>query len=172
MLINLLLKTGLTDGYVYKKHKCFAIMNIDGKNYASLSGTFDIAAIYPNVFQELKAHFSDIIVSAQGTKYYYDKTGYVSFEDYLQSPDSKKRENNRMFSCCERKFLVYLKNNKINPTQKPKIYVRFNPCYMCERALTAESFEPEIIYYKKKTDKRRKIREYDLIARNIQNQKP
>lgn len=171
MLLDLLLKSGVTDSYVYSKHKCFAIMNMDGNNYASLSGTFDIAKKYPDVFQKLKTHFSDIIVNAQDTKYYYDKTGYINYEDYLLSPFSQDPKNNRMFSCCERKFLVYLKNNKIVPNKTAKIYVRFNPCYMCERALTAESFKPEIIYYKKKTDKRKIIRKCDLIARNIKYQK-
>lgn len=171
MLINLLLKTGLTDDYVYKKHKCFAIMNIDGKNYASLSGIWDVNTSYPDVFKNLKSCFCDVIVSTQNTKYYYDKTEHINYEKYSSSPASHNKKNNRMFSCCERKLFAYLQNKNMVPTQKFKIYVRFNPCYMCERALTAESFNPEIIYYKRKTIKMKKIREYDKIARCIQDLK-
>lgn len=171
-LLDLLKKTGATKGYTLKKRKCFAIMSINEKEYVSLSGTFDISSKYPDVFKELKAYFSDIIISPQYTQYYYDKTSYISYEDYLQSPYSNESgENNRMFSCCERKILIYLKNNKITPSKRPRIYVKYNPCYMCERALNAVSFDAEIMYYQKITDKEENINKYDLIAGNIASSK-
>lgn len=39
-------------------------------------------------------------------------------------------ENARLFSCCERKLISILRNNR----DSFKMYVAFPPCYMCENA--------------------------------------
>lgn len=169
-LINILLQTGLADDYVCKKTRCFAIMKLDGNSYASLSG-ISTKHIYPDVLANLKKFFYDVIISVDNTKYYYDKTKYISYEDYVKFPALNNTNNNRMFSCCERKILAYLEDNNLNIDPKTKIYVRFNPCYMCDRALSIESVNPEIIYYKNKKTKGKKIHEYDRVARHIASNK-
>ena len=73
-----------------------------------------------------------------------------------------------MFSCCERKFVNYLELGRLH-----EIYVRYPPCYLCERMIEYEETDkvckievicPESNYHKSGVKK-----EYDDIAKKALN---
>lgn len=55
----------------------------------------------------------------------------ISYSQYCNVVKTKGiDENARLFSCCERKLISILRNNR----DSFKMYVAFPPCYMCENA--------------------------------------
>jgi len=64
-----------------------------------------------------------------GTSYVWH---IISYSDYQSTIKKTKGidENYRLFSCCERKLISRLDNEK----DSFKMYVAFPPCYMCENA--------------------------------------
>lgn len=156
---------------------CFAIMAIDysGKRYVSISGV--------NIEKTLT---SNLITKLIGTSYIYvdDKEDYyltggykislkgLQESGYLTDSERKKVKTkatyNRMFSCCERKFVKYLEQERLH-----EIYVKYPPCYMCERMIDYEEVDkmckieiicPETKYYKSVVNKA-----YDDIAKKALN---
>lgn len=157
---------------------CFAIMAINdaGKRYVSISGV--------NINPESALYLKSKLI---GTSYiyvdynedYYLPGGYkislqgLRLSGYLTVSESKKANTNsynRMFSCCERKFVNYLEEGQLH-----EIYVKYPPCYMCERMVNYEEDDkmckieiicPESKYYKSVVNNKK---EYDDIAKKALN---
>lgn len=157
---------------------CFAIMAINdsGKRYVSISGV--------NINRESALYLKSKLI---GTSYiyvdhnedYYLPDGYkislqgLRLSGYLTASESKKvntNSYNRMFSCCERKFVNYLEQGQLH-----EIYVKYPPCYMCERMVNYEEDDkmckieiicPESKYYKSVVNNKK---EYDDIAKKALN---
>lgn len=158
---------------------CFAIMGIDysGKRYVSISGV--------NINQSSTQHLMSKLID---TSYFYvdDKADYylpdghkislqgLQCSGYLTTSEIKKVNTNaynRMFSCCERKFVKHLEQG-----QKHKIYVKYPPCYMCKRMIDEEEnkdYKIDIIYPESKSKDYNSVvnkeKEYDDIAKKALN---
>lgn len=155
---------------------CFAIMAIDdsGKKYVSISGV-DIDPSSTSYLMSKLIGTSYVYVDDKED--YYLPGGYkISLKGlrdsvYLTASESKKAKTkayNRMFSCCERKFVNYLEQGRLH-----ELYVKYPPCYMCERMIDHEEVDkmckieiicPESKYYKSVVNK-----EYDNIAKKALN---
>lgn len=155
---------------------CFAIMAIDdsGKKYVSISGV-DIAPSSTSYLMSKLIGTSYVYVDDKED--YYLPGGYkISLKGlrdsvYLTASESKKAKTKaykRMFSCCERKFVNYLEQGRLH-----ELYVKYPPCYMCERMIDHEEVDkmckieiicPESKYYKSVVNK-----EYDNIAKKALN---
>ena len=139
---------------------CFAIMAIDdsGKKYVSISGV-DIDPSSTSYLMSKLIGTSYVYVDDKED--YYLPGGYkISLKGlrdsvYLTASESKKAKTKaykRMFSCCERKFVNYLEQGRLH-----ELYVKYPPCYMCERMIDHEEVDkmckieiicPESKYYK------------------------
>lgn len=118
---------------------CFAIMTVGDKKYATLSG---ISSKRIQVFHMLSSLLSKDyeIVKKEGS-YYLDNGCAIDWHTFESSPflsgNDKKQISNgdydRMFSCSERKFVT-----KMQMYSYHKIFVKYAPCYMCERMITEE----------------------------------
>ena len=155
---------------------CFAIMAIDdsGKKYVSISGV-DIDPSSTSYLMSKLIGTSYVYVDDKED--YYLPGGYkISLKGlrdsvYLTASESKKAKTKaykRMFSCCERKFVNYLEQGRLH-----ELYVKYPPCYMCERMIDHEEVDkmckieiicPESKYYKSVVNK-----EYDNIAKKALN---
>lgn len=155
---------------------CFAIMAIDdsGKKYVSISGV-DIDPSSTSYLMSKLIGTSYVYVDDKED--YYLPGGYkISLKGlrdsvYLTASESKKAKTKaykRMFSCCERKFVNYLEQGRLH-----ELYVKYPPCYMCERMIDHEEVDkmckieiicPESKYYKSVVNK-----EYDKIAKKALN---
>ena len=155
---------------------CFAVMAIgdSGKRYVSISGV-DIAQSSTRYLMSKLIGTSYVYVDDKED--YYLPGGYkislqgLRHSGYLTASESKKANTkayNRMFSCCERKFVNYLEQGRLH-----EIYVKYPPCYMCERMIDYEEVDkmckieiicPESKYYKSGVNK-----EYDDIAKKALN---
>lgn len=155
---------------------CFAIMAIDysGKRYVSISGVDIDQSLTRNLMSKL---VGSSYVFVDDKEDYYLSSGYkISLQElrdsgYLTHSEREKARTkayNRMFSCCERKFVNYLEPKRLH-----EIYVKYFPCYMCERMIDYEENDkmceieiicPESKYYKSVVNK-----EYDDIAKKALN---
>lgn len=121
--------------------KCFAFMKDDtsGKRYYAISGVLEIKdekKKYKDLFRKLfekgylriKIDESDANMCKK-IRYHLstDLNIYLTYFDYLENLKKGAKSNGRLFSCCERKlFTVLYKHSKF------KMYVKKQPCYMCE----------------------------------------
>lgn len=154
-------------------HGCYAVMNVDGKRYAALSGISDYSWLLKKLLGESSSY--QVVSVNQSIRYYYDSEHFFYYSDVPQSYNNKWPVN-RMFSCCERKLLTILyKNNSFNSYH---IYVKKKPCFMCQRAINAFELslgkkpvcfypENEDLKYIKKTD----LNDYNSIVEMVLSNK-
>ncbi len=118
---------------------CFAIMTVNDKKYATLSGISSRRISEFHILSSLLGKDYEI-VKEEGN-YYLDNGYFIDLVSFANSPFLSIQEKaeinngnyNRMFSCCERKFV-----KKMQAYAYHKIYVKYAPCYMCERMITEE----------------------------------
>lgn len=155
---------------------CVATMNFNNTNYFTLSGGSKgdeiIDLITSGKYKKVKC--------SDDVRYYYDKNLFITLKKQKESFDKYKlyytnSEINlvmRMFSCCERKLLTMLYGN--GGHGEAKIYVKFKPCFMCERAIddfiNNSRVKCSVCYPEKKHVKRynkNKIKNFDVLGEKI-----
>lgn len=80
------------------------------------------------------------IVLNSDTRYYYNDNQYITYRMYLNNKDKCKKFRKdekflRMFSCCEKKMISKLFRDSYK--DKYRIYVKYEPCPMCKKAIKA-----------------------------------
>lgn len=154
-------------------HGCYAVMNIDGKKYAALSGISDNSLLLKKLFGKSSSY--QVVSVNQNIRYYYDSEHFFNYSDVPQSYNNKWPVK-RMFSCCERKLLTVLYKN--NSFKSYHIYVKKKPCFMCQRAINAFELslgkkpvcfypENEDLKYVKETD----LNDYNSIVEMVLSNK-
>lgn len=173
-----------------EKKRCFAVMyNKDThKKYAAISGVFDpdkyidpnqitkkaIQTAYKrkndyinrvNLLKQILGNAFEVIDSDYDVKYYY-KNKRISAKKYMTSVKPyDKNPGNRMFSCCERKL-----STKLVHGCEHDLYIKYNPCIMCERMITKETKNIGHfinVFYWKTYNSNLKINYYDKSANEV-----
>lgn len=171
---------------------CFSIIDVHLNNkkiveYICFSGMFDSmdAKIQKNFDTKkgngLNKAIDDILKSPEfahaklvntnaNVRYYYDSSSnYITLMDLCNAIKSGYKHLHRMFSCCERKFYTALINYDISEVDKYKIFSKYNPCSMCERAISdfrSLGYIDQIMFGVKK-DFGADFTHYDKLAKDI-----
>jgi hypothetical protein len=129
------------------KRRCIALMEKDRRLYIAFSRAAQTNIGYRKLEKILKTRERNITVVTNkyadiahirydfGSNYIY----YEMYENYvLENPKDK---NDRMFSCCERKLLSKIGNNKPDI-----IVVARKPCEICRRTLEKLHIEKVVKY--------------------------
>lgn len=103
-----------------------------------------------NAFNQIcKALKSHLVAYEKNLKSYVWRYALDSSVDYLpvttlekelgkkgsDEEEKEKRKALRFYSCCERKILGYLEENKLQPDADVTVIVKFDPCVQCYTAL-------------------------------------
>ena len=142
---------------------CIGIMWVLTERYITLSG-------YPHKWlndllsANLPALYKIISDSAE-MRYYINTKNYITNAEYrIWVKKSSQKENNRMFSCCERRLLTVLYNETYR-CPFVRLFVRFEPCELCLRALRASEIpQVLVLYVQDYTINRRLLKEMDDTA--------
>lgn len=142
--------------------RCFALADakINGtkREIIAFSGVFDAGNIsklfdeykdlsdaIDNLLTSTRFKNSELIKTELDTRYYYNDKDFIELKDVINFVKNKELvrqligELKRMFSCCEKKML---KDN----ISIEKLYVKFEPCDACNRALLANKVTNNIFY--------------------------
>ena len=162
--------------YLGKSAKgCIAMMHFQSKHYIALSGSEETNG-YGVVLEQLMGHGYVFVGLNAGVRFYYNKKGYVTYEQYILWKEGTGVDENqikklkRMFSCCERKLItkLYEKEN-VHYT----IYVAKQPCPMCKKAmvdLENDKCCSGLIRYPKRKKKSSTPRtDFDAVAKCIRD---
>ena len=103
-------------------------------------------------------------------RYYINTKNYITNAEYrIWVKKSSQKENNRMFSCCERRLLTVLYNETYR-CPFVRLFVRFEPCELCLRALRASEIpQVLVLYVQDYTINRRLLKEMDDTAEEAYN---
>lgn len=157
---------------------CFATLTCKGEKCFAISGLCDKLYVSSLISEISNCGYRQITLN-NNTRYYYNRKEYITYDMYLKyRAKCKEKESTclgpRLFSCCEKKLLSCLFEST-DAGNGYTIYVKFKPCAMCERALTAYeevSKNHLTVCYPRNARKvklPKKIGEYDMVARGIRS---
>lgn len=169
-------KTKILEKNLIYGRKCFAIAKYEDKKIIeeliSFSGIYD--SIYSQDISILNHSKSEsqlqdaikkikhserfknsiVVRTSPKVKYYFEGQRSITLNDFINVYPNELKDNQRMFSCVERKILAHcsnkgrrktyknnhplLKNKNLNVEIILKIYSRYSPCYMCELSIKNE----------------------------------
>lgn len=157
--------------YSFKSQNgCFAAMNFKGGNFAALSGVK--VNNLENDIQKILSGKYELVTFNRNVRYYYcffKCNKYIQYSFYEKYSDEINRlvekgnfklSLKRMFSCCEKKLLTVL----YGKTGQYTIYVKYNPCRMCVKALDDYDNHCKKMGQVKYAIEKKQISDHDLLT--------